>query len=178
MDESSGGIDHYRPQYNTRHTFISLAIEGLVELNESTMRDVVTLSHYVGNSADVILEHYLGRSGKRRIVVISRSQEESEAPKSDEKNSQHQSLQLQQISELEQRNSQLQTALQSLVPLTHTVLLQSVPEALRPQMAAFVTRLIPTHLLNLTFAQAESPEMDEEIVKCAAWLTLESNSDP
>jgi len=178
LDEESGGIDHYRPQYNTRHTFISLAIEGLVELNESTMRDVVTLAHYVGNSADVILEHYLGRSGKRGIVVISRSQEESEAPKSDGKISQPQSLQPQQISELEQRNSRLQMALQSLVQFTHTVLLQFVPEAFRPQMTEFVTALVSTHLPNLIFDQAESPELDEEIVKCAAWLTLESKSEP
>ena len=178
LDEESGGIDHYRPQYNTRHTFISLAIEGLVELNESTMRDVVTLAHYVGNSADVILEHYLGRSGKRRIVVVSCSQQESEAPKSDGKSFQYQSLQPQQISELEQRNSRLQIALQSLVQFTHTVLLQFVPEAFRPQMTEFVTALVSTHLPNLIFDQAESPELDEEIVKCAAWLTLESNSDP
>lgn len=178
LDEENGGIDHYRPQYNTRHTFISLAIEGLVELNESTMRDVVTLAHYVGNSADVILEHYLGRSGKRRIVVISCSQEESEAPKSDGKFSQRQSLKPQQISELEQRNSRLQMALQSLVSFIHTVLLQSVPEALRPGMAEFVTALVSTHLPNLIFDKAESPELDDEIVKCAALLTLESNSDP
>lgn len=178
LGEENGGIDHYRPQYNTRHTFISLAIEGLVELNESTMQDVVTLAHYVGNSADVILEHYLGRSGKRRIVVISCSQEESEAPKSDGKLSQRQSLQPQQISELEQRNSRLQTALQSLVQFTHTVLLQFVPEALRPGMTEFVTALVSTHLPNLILDKAESPELDEEIVECAALLTLESNSDP
>ena len=178
MDEENGGIDHYRPQYNTRHTFISLAIEGLVELNESTMRDVVTLAHYVGNSADVILEHYLGRSGKRRIVVISCSQEESEAPKSDGNLSQRPSLQPQRMSELEQRNSQLQSALQSLVSFTHTVLLQFVPEAFRPGMTEFVTSLVSPHLPNLILDQAESPELDEEIVECAAWLTLESNSDP
>ena len=178
LDEGNGGIDHYRPQYNTRHTFISLAIEGLVELNESTMRDVVTLAQYVGNSADVILEHYLGRSGKRRIVVISCSQEESEAPKSDGKSFQYQSLQPQQMSELERRNSRLQIALQSLVQFTHTVLLQFVPEALRPRMTEFVTALVSTHLPNLILDKAESPELDEEIVECAAWLTLESNSDP
>ena len=178
LGEENGGIDHYRPQYNTRHTFISLAIEGLVKLNESTMRDVVTLAHYVGNSADVIMEHYLGRSGKRRIVVVSCSQEESEAPKSDGEFPQRQSLQPQQISELEQRNSRLQMALQSLVQFTHTVLLKFVPEALRPQMTEFVTALVSTHLPNLIFDKAESPELDEEIVKCAAWLTLESNSDP
>ena len=142
------------------------------------MRDIVTLAHYVGNSADVILEHYLGRSGKRRIVVISCSQEESEAPKSDGKSFQRQSLQPQQISELEQRNSRLQIALQSLVQFTRTVLLQSVPETLRPGMTEFVKRLVLTHLPNLIFDQAESPELDEEMVKCAAWLTLESNSDP
>ena len=178
LGEENGGIDHYRPQYNTRHTFISLEIEGLVELNESTMRDVVTLAHYVGNSADVILEHYLGRSGKRGIVVVSRSQQESEAPKSDGKFSQRQPLQPQQISELEQRNSRLQIALQSLVQFTHTVLLQFVPEALRPRMTEFVTALVPTHLPNLIVDQAESPELDDEIVECAALLTLESNSDP
>ena len=177
LGEENGGIDHYRPQYNTRHTFISLAIEGLVKLNESTMRDVVTLAHYVGNSADVIMEHYLGRSGKRRIVVISCSQQESEAPKLDGEFSQRQSLQPQQISELEQRNSRLQMALQSLVQFTHTVLLQFVPEAFRPQVTEFVTALVSTHLPNLIVDQAESPELDEEIVKCAALLTLESNSD-
>ena len=177
LGEKNGGIDHYRPQYNTRHTFISLAIEGLVELNESTMRDVVTLAHYVGNSADVILEHYLGRSGKRRIVVISCSQEESEAPTSDGNLSQRPSLQPQQMSELEQRNSQLQSALQSLVQFTHTLLRQFVPEALRPWMSEFVTTLVSTHLPNLILDQAESPELDDEVVKCAAWLTLESNSD-
>jgi integrase len=177
LGEANGGIDYYRPQYNTRHTFISLAIEGLIELNESTMRDVVTLAQYVGNSADVILEHYLGRSGKRKIVVISRSQKESEAPNSDGKDSQPQSLPSQQMSELEQRNSRLQIALQSLVQFTHTVLLQFVPETLRPRMTEFVKTLVPTHLLNLIVDQAELPELDEEIVKCAAWLTLESNSD-
>lgn len=35
LGEEKGGIDHYRPQYATRHTFISLAVEGMIELNDS-----------------------------------------------------------------------------------------------------------------------------------------------
>lgn len=48
----SGQVDRYRPPYNCRHTFISMAIEeGL------THQQVAKL---VGNSAEVIVRHYAG----------------------------------------------------------------------------------------------------------------------
>lgn len=47
-----GKISHYRPQYNTRHTFITLALE-----NGLDAKDVARL---VGNSPEIIYKHYAG----------------------------------------------------------------------------------------------------------------------
>ncbi len=179
LGEEHGGIDHYRPQYNTRHTFISLAVEGRIELNESTMREIMDLAAYVGNTADIILKHYLGRSNKREIVVISCSSEDSRAFNEVKgENLKDEVIQTQQIINLEQQNSQLKTALQSIVQLVDTVLLQYVPETLRLQLSAFVTTLVSTHLPNFAPSKSESSNLvDEDIAKCVAWLTLESDSD-
>lgn len=178
LGEENGGIDHYRPQYNTRHTFISLAIEGMIKLNESTMQDIATLADYVGNSADVILEHYLGRSGKRKIVIISQSRKGSEASKPNGEGFQAQTAQLQQAVELEQQNSQLKNVLQSLVQFTHTVMLQFVPEALRSQLSAFVATLVKDHLPTSSSNKLELDEsLEEEIAKCAVWLSLENDAN-
>lgn len=47
-----GKVDHYRPPYCTRHTFITLALE-----NGLDAKDVARL---VGNSAQIIYKHYAG----------------------------------------------------------------------------------------------------------------------
>jgi integrase len=179
LGEEEDGIDHYRPQYNTRHTFITLAIEGLVELNESTMRDITTLAKYVGNSADIILEHYLGGSDSRTMVVISHNHKGSEGPKTvSGKKAEDRVASSQQIVELERHNSRLQATLRSLVQFVHAALLQFVPEALRTQLSEFATKLVGNDLPNPLSHSSESFEaLDEEIAQCAALLTLDFNSD-
>lgn len=47
-----GKVERYRPQYNTRHTFITLALE-----NGLDAKDVARL---VGNSPEIIYKHYAG----------------------------------------------------------------------------------------------------------------------
>ncbi|MGG6265030.1 Arm DNA-binding domain-containing protein [Leptolyngbya sp. AN03gr2] len=47
-----GKIDHYRPQYQTRHTFITLQIEA--------GKSPTTIARWVGNRANVIEKHYMG----------------------------------------------------------------------------------------------------------------------
>jgi len=47
-----GLVTRYRPQYNTRHTFITMAIEAGIPPN--------TVAKWVGNSTEVIVKHYLG----------------------------------------------------------------------------------------------------------------------
>lgn len=54
-----GKIERYRSQYQTRHTFITLALE-----NGLDVKDVARL---VGNSPEIIYKHYAGR--KRDLVV-------------------------------------------------------------------------------------------------------------
>lgn len=47
-----GKVSHYRPQYNTRHTFITYALlEGV---------SVPQVAKWVGNSPEIILKHYAG----------------------------------------------------------------------------------------------------------------------
>jgi integrase len=47
-----GKIDHYRPQYQTRHTFITLQV--------AAGKSSTTIARWVGNSASVIEKHYMG----------------------------------------------------------------------------------------------------------------------
>lgn len=54
-----GKIERYRPQYQSRHTFITLALE-----NGLDVKDVARL---VGNSPEVIYKHYAGR--KKDLIV-------------------------------------------------------------------------------------------------------------
>lgn len=49
---SEGKVKRYRPQYNTRHTFITMAIESNMPINQ--------VAKLVGNSVEVISNHYLG----------------------------------------------------------------------------------------------------------------------
>jgi len=69
--EEEGGIDHYRCPYSTRHTFITLCLKKMAEENLAGASDVCQFSEYVGNSATMIYEHYLGRSGKVEIVTVN-----------------------------------------------------------------------------------------------------------
>jgi integrase len=55
----AGRVEQYLPQYNIRHTFITLAIEhGL---------DAKDVARLVGNSAEVVYRHYAGN--KRELAV-------------------------------------------------------------------------------------------------------------
>lgn len=49
---NQGKVQRYRPQYNTRHTFITLALIAKV--------DVATVAKWVGNSPKTIWQHYAG----------------------------------------------------------------------------------------------------------------------
>jgi integrase len=55
----SGKVEKYLPQYNIRHTFITLALE-----NGLDAKDVARL---VGNSPEIIYRHYAGN--KRELFV-------------------------------------------------------------------------------------------------------------
>ena len=54
-----GKIEKYKPQYQTRHTFITLALD-----NNMDAKDV---AHLVGNSPEIIYKHYAGK--KRNLLV-------------------------------------------------------------------------------------------------------------
>lgn len=54
-----GKIDHYRPQYQTRHTFITLCIDAGIDAKD--------VARWVGNSPEVIYKHYAGN--KRDLQV-------------------------------------------------------------------------------------------------------------
>jgi hypothetical protein len=68
--EEEGGIDHYRCQYSTRHTFITLSLETRGEKRLLGPTEISQLAKYVGNSAATIYNHYLGRSGNEELVNI------------------------------------------------------------------------------------------------------------
>lgn len=54
-----GKIDHYRPQYQTRHTFITLCLDAGIEVKD--------VARWVGNSPEIIYKHYAGN--KRDLQV-------------------------------------------------------------------------------------------------------------
>jgi len=58
-------IDHYRPQYQTRHTFISLVLES-TDAN-GNKPDVKDVARWVGNSPEVIYKHYAGRKADLQV---------------------------------------------------------------------------------------------------------------
>lgn len=71
-------VHHYRPPYNTRHTFISLAVDKIFKDRNSTEqfgRKLATLARRVGNSASMILEHYLGLSDDEGMLNVEFDEE-------------------------------------------------------------------------------------------------------
>ncbi len=52
-------IDHYRPQYQTRHTFITLCLDAGIEVKD--------VARWVGNSPEIIYKHY---AGNRRDLQV------------------------------------------------------------------------------------------------------------
>lgn len=57
-----GKVDHYRCLYNTRHTFITMALEGGMTVPQ--------VAKIVGNSPEVIMRHYAGNTLKFEVPVI------------------------------------------------------------------------------------------------------------
>lgn len=49
---TEGKVERYRPQYNTRHTFITMALEANVSIPQ--------IAKWVGNSPEIIMTHYAG----------------------------------------------------------------------------------------------------------------------
>lgn len=58
----AGLVDRYRCLYNTRHTFITMALEGGITVSQ--------VAKLVGNSPEVILKHYAGSLLKIEIPVF------------------------------------------------------------------------------------------------------------
>ncbi len=54
-----GKIDHYRPQYQTRHTFITLCLDAGIEVKD--------VARWVGNTPEIIYKHY---AGNRRDLQV------------------------------------------------------------------------------------------------------------
>ena len=54
-----GKIEHYRPQYQTRHTFVTLCLDAGVEVKD--------VARWIGNSPEIIYKHYAGN--KRDLQV-------------------------------------------------------------------------------------------------------------
>ena len=126
--EEEGGIDHYRCLYSTRHTFITLSLETMAEKRQLTPSDVSQLAKYVGNSAEMIYKHYLGRSGNEELVNIDiNSPPQTSAdgqPSYDELRAQ--------LAAANQRIAQLSEPRQTLTPSVHEpapVELTSMPES-------------------------------------------------
>lgn len=56
---ASGAIDAYRPQYNTRHTFISQCLEAGIAPTQ--------IAEWAGNSAEIIFRSYAGIVNKKSV---------------------------------------------------------------------------------------------------------------
>jgi integrase len=54
-----GKVEHYLPQYNTRHTAITLLLEAGLDAKD--------IARLVGNSPEIIYKHYAGN--KRDLIV-------------------------------------------------------------------------------------------------------------
>jgi pyruvate-formate lyase-activating enzyme len=142
------------------------------------MQEVVSLADYVGNSADVILRHYLGRSKRRKIVIVSESSKKTEVANSEEGKPQAHAAQIKQVVELEHQNVRLQTILQSLVRFIQAILAQFVPEAQRAQLLAFVTTVVDHDLPSSNSNTLEPVKsLDEELAECAAWLSFQDDTE-
>lgn len=176
LPEDQGGIDHYRPLYNTRHTFITFVLGRMVQLNEFTMKDVVQLSEYTGHDPEVLFEHYLGRSGNRKLVNTSLLYEEAEALNAANVNHLSSTIH-QQVIELEQHNSRLQATLQSLVEFIATLTSQFVPELQRSSVLTFVKTLVPNYISGSISARTAPAPSSDEMTECAAWIASETNFD-
>lgn len=57
-----GKIDRYRPQYQTRHTFITLCIDAGIDAKD--------VARWVGNSPEVIYRHYAGNKRDLQVPKI------------------------------------------------------------------------------------------------------------
>jgi len=57
-----GKIDRYRPQYQTRHTFITLCIDAGIDAKD--------VARWVGNSPEVIYRHYAGNKRDLQVPEI------------------------------------------------------------------------------------------------------------
>lgn len=70
-----GGISKYAPPYNTRHTYITAAVTQIkVEADAGSTnftRAIATLADRVGNSPQVIFDHYLGRLQDDSFLHVS-----------------------------------------------------------------------------------------------------------
>ncbi|MBD3886612.1 hypothetical protein IFO70_33625 [Phormidium tenue FACHB-886] len=140
LPEADGGIDHYRPPYAPRHTFITRALDKLARKREVKLSDVAQLADYLGTSTKMIFEHYLGKSGDDSIVDIEEDEPESAsiAPSqndtqlpiatSTQPNSDRQVIEqlTQQLSQLAQQNQFLQQQ------LTQLLSLQTSPQQVSP----------------------------------------------
>ncbi len=58
----AGEVSEYLPQYNARHTFITLCLQSHV--------DIVTLAQWVGNSPEVILQNYAGANSYIQVPEL------------------------------------------------------------------------------------------------------------
>lgn len=56
---ASGAIESYRPQYNTRHTFISQCLEAGIAPTQ--------IAQWVGNSPEIIFRNYAGIINKKSV---------------------------------------------------------------------------------------------------------------
>lgn len=59
---NEGKIDHYRPQYQTSHTFITLCIDAGIDAKD--------VARWVGNSPEVIYRHYAGNKRDLQVPEI------------------------------------------------------------------------------------------------------------
>ncbi|MBV8885959.1 MAG: tyrosine-type recombinase/integrase [Chroococcidiopsidaceae cyanobacterium CP_BM_RX_35] len=60
-----GKINHYRPQYQTRHTFITLCLDAGVEVKD--------VARWVGNTPEIIYKHYAGNKRDLQVPEIKQS---------------------------------------------------------------------------------------------------------
>jgi hypothetical protein len=149
-----GGINGYRPPYNTRHTYITLTLEQMARDNKLTPSNIALLADSLGTGVDTINKHYLGRSqdwsvlynptGQRKMSAASLAQKAQ--PEDQVANSQSvaslSSLEEPKDQALQQENDELPSALQfspPSAPVEDLLEPSSLPEADLAEMASLLT---------------------------------------
>lgn len=170
LSEDEGGIDRYRPLYNTRHTYITLVIEHLVTTDRHSMGNLANIASNVGNSTTILLKHYFGKSADDELVVIPSKKEHARKEHANSFANDVEQSSDKPNYQVAEKASKLQETIKLLVKFIAAVISQFVPTSQREAVQSLASTLFSEHFSNSTVNENNTPEFSEEMAECLAWL--------